>query len=138
MKLSPFDNSFQLFNSLVNDLMPVSDEAVRPPLTISDHEDRFVIECDLPGVALDEITLEVHDGILEISGERKRPEVPEGSTVRFNERVWSSFRRRIRLDKSVDPTAITADYDNGVLVVTAPRRAETMPKKITIRKAAAE
>jgi HSP20 family protein len=108
---------------------------VRPPLTIVDESDRYVIECDLPGVPLDDISLEVHDGVLEISGERRKPELPESSSVRFDERAWQPFRRRVKLDKSVDTASITADYHNGVLVVTAPRLAETLPRKVAIRSA---
>ena len=133
MKLSPFENSFQLFNELVNDILPSADDPSRPTLTIFDHEDRYVIECDLPGVGLDGISLEVHDGVLEISGERKMSELPEGSSIRFDERTWKPFQRRVKLDKSVDTTRINADYNNGVLVVTAPRLAEALSRKVTIR-----
>lgn len=135
MKISPFENSFQLFNGLVNEVLPRVDEPVRPPLTIFDREDRYIIECDLPGMSLDDISLEVHDGVLEISGERKQTESPEESSVRFDERSEKSFERRVKLDKSVDTTSISADYNNGVLVVTAPRLAETLPRKVMIRKA---
>lgn len=138
MRLIPFDQSFQLFNSLVNDLLPAAEQTFRPALTIVDHEDRFVIECDLPGLALEDIQLEAHNGVLEISGERHHREVSEDANVRFNERVWTSFQRRIRLDKSVDTTAISADYQNGVLVITAPRLAESLPHKVTIRRSDAE
>jgi len=131
-KLTPFENSFQLFNDIVNDILPNAEGVGRPALTITDHEDRYVIECDLPGVAMDDITLEVHDGVLEISGERKRAELPEGSTVRFDERVWLPFRRRVKMDKAVDTSSIRADFDNGVLVVRAQRRQETLPRKIDI------
>ena len=132
----PFENSFQLFNSLVNDILPNSESATGPALTIIDHEDRYVIECDLPGVALDDINLEVHDGVLEISGERKKTELPEGSSVRFNERVAVPFRRRVKLDKTVDTSSIHADFDNGVLVVTALRKQDTLPRKIDISRPA--
>ncbi|MCH2201543.1 MAG: Hsp20/alpha crystallin family protein [Fuerstiella sp.] len=133
MNLSSLENSFQLFSNLVGDLVPDTDDHARPELTIFDHEDRYVIECDLPGVPLDDISLEVHNGVLEISGERKKPELLEGALVRYDERVWSHFQRRIKLDKSVDSTSITADYNNGVLVVTAPRFKDTLPRKVTIR-----
>lgn len=137
MKLSPLENSFQLFNDLMQDMLPTASDAVhRPALTIFDEANRYVIECDLPGVPLDDINLEVHDGILEISGERKKPELAESSSVRFDERLWQPFQRRIRLDESVDTAAIIADYNNGVLVVIAPRLAETLPRKVTIRTAA--
>ncbi|MCH2211219.1 MAG: Hsp20/alpha crystallin family protein [Fuerstiella sp.] len=133
MNLNSLENSFQLFSDLVSDLVPGADDHARPELTIFDHEDRYVIECDLPGVSLADVSLEVHDGVLEISGERRKSELPEGSSVRYDERLWNHFRRRIRLDKSVDSTLITADYNNGVLVVTAPRLEETLPRKVMIR-----
>lgn len=133
MNLSSLENSFQLFSDLVSDFVPGAHDYARPQLTIFDYEDRYVIECDLPGLSFADISLEVHDGVLEISGERQRSELPERSSVRYDERLWNRFRRRIRLDKSVDSTSITADYNNGVLVVTAPRLEETLPRKVTIR-----
>ncbi len=135
MKLSPLENSFQLFTDLVSDILPNSDDSARPALTIFEHDDRYVIECDLPGVTLNDISLEVHDGMLEISGERVKPEIEEGSSVSFNERVWTPFRRRVKLHKSVDTTSIVADYKDGVLMVTAPRLPETRPQKVAIRAA---
>jgi HSP20 family protein len=135
-KHSPFENSFQLFNSLVNDIRPNSENTACPALTITDHEDRYVIECDLPGVALDDINLEVHDGVLEIAGERKKTELPEGSSVRFSERFAAPFRRCVKLGKAVDASSINADFDNGVLVVTALRMQDTLPRKIDISRAA--
>lgn len=138
MRLNSFDNSLQLFNSLVNDIFPEADEHYRPALTILEHEDRFVIECDLPGVTLDDVDVEVHNGVLEIAGQRQKAEVPEGSSVRIDERPWAPFRRRIKLDKSVDTASVTADYVDGVLVVTAPRRVEALPQKIAIRRASAD
>jgi HSP20 family protein len=132
----PFENSFQLFNSLVNDILPNSESTARPALTIIDHEDRYVIECDLPGVVLDDINLEVHDGVLEISGERKKTELPKGSSVQFNERFALPFRRCVKLGKTVDTSSINADFDNGVLVVTALRMQDTLPRKINISRSA--
>ena len=118
----------------VNDLLHDVPPGFQPSLSIFEHEDRFVIECDLPGLTLDDISLEVDDGVLAISGERRVPELPEGSIVRFNERTWKPFQRRVRLDKSVDVTAIEADYKDGILIVTAPRSPETRPRKVEIRR----
>ncbi len=132
----PFDNSFRLFNSFVNDIRPGSESPVCPALTITDHEDRYVIECDLPGVAPGDINLEVHDGVLEIAGERKKTELPEGSSVRFSERFAAPFLRRVKLGKKVDTSSIHADFDNGVLVVTALRMQDTLPRKIDITRSA--
>ena len=135
MKLSPLENSFQLLTDLVSDMRPNSDEPVSPALSIFEHDDRYIIECDLPGVTLKDISLEIHDGVLEISGERRQPDLAEGTSVRFDERIRTPFRRRIKLHKSVDTAAVNADYDNGILSVTAPRLPETLPQKISIRTA---
>lgn len=135
MKLSPLESSFQLLTDLVSDMRPNSDEPVSPVLSIFEHDDQYLIECDLPGVALKDISLEIHDGVLEISGERRQPDLAEGTSVRFDERIRTPFRRRIKLHKSVDTAAVNADYDKGILRVTAPRLPETLPQKISIRTA---
>ena len=135
MKLSPLESSFQLLTDLVSDMRPNSDEPVSPVLSIFEHDDQYLIECDLPGVALKDISLEIHDGVLEISGERRQPDLAEGTSVKFDERIRTPFRRRIKLHKSVDTDAVNADYDNGILSVTAPRLPETLPQKISIRTA---
>ena len=95
-----------------------------------------MIECDLPGVSPDDINLEVHEGVLEIAGERKKTELPEGSSVRFNERFAAPFLRRVKMGKTVDASSINADFDNGVLVVTALRMQDTLPRKIDISRSA--
>ena len=135
MDHSPLEHSFRLFTDVLSDMLPATDPSARATLTIVEHEDRYLIECDLPGVPLSDIHLEVHDGVLEISGQRSKPDLADGCSVTFNERTWTPFRRCIRLHKSVDLTAITADYTDGVLAVTAPRVPETRPQNITIRAA---
>jgi HSP20 family protein len=133
MPLSQFENTLSLFNNLVNELIPETEDHWRPALSIYNDKDRFVIECELPGIVMDDLKLDVHDDILEISGERKQAALPDGAIVRADERCAGSFRRRIRLDDSVDRQAIVADYQDGVLVVTAPRVAETLPRRIEVR-----
>jgi len=133
MKLSPFEDTLSLFSNLMNEMIPDGPEYWAPKLSITEHEHQFVIECELPGVGAEDIQLDVQDQILEISGERIRPEVMDGHLVRVDERNWGKFRRRIRLDNSVDRTAIEADYKDGILIITAARAAESRPRSIAIR-----
>ncbi len=135
MHLNQFENTLSLFNNFVNEMLPDVADYWRPELSITDYEDRFVIECELPGVDQEHLSLDVHDGILEISGERHRQELPDGATVRVDERRWGAFRRRIRLDDSVNADLIEADYQDGILRITAPRQKESLPRKIEIRSA---
>jgi HSP20 family protein len=134
MSLSQFANTLSVFNNLVSEWIPDAVEQWRPALAIHDQKDKFVIECELPGLVLDDVLLEVSDGVLEISGERKQPALSEGATVRVNERITGRFCRRIRMDDSVDREAIVADYRDGVLVITAPKVASTMPRSITVNR----
>ncbi len=133
MNLSQFENTLSLFNDFVNEMLPEPDSQWRPALSIHDEQDRFVIACDLPGVDVDELHLDVHDGILEISGERLLPVTTDEVTLRANERASGKFRRRVRLDDAVNKDAIEADYRDGVLYVAAPRMEDTMPRRIDVR-----
>ena len=129
MKFSQFEDTLSLFNQMMRDVA----EHWRPELSITDFEDRFVITCDLPGLSVDDVSLDVGDGVLEISGERTRPILDEGAFVTVNERVYGMFQRKVRLDDSVDTTAIEADFVNGVLTITAPRQEEALLRRISIR-----
>jgi len=133
MNLTQFENTLSLFNEFVNEMLPETDSHWRPALSIHDETDRFVMACELPGVDVDNLHLDVRDGILEISGERTLAVMSDEVTVTANERPSGKFCRRVRLDDSVDKDAIEADYRDGVLFVTAPRMAETMPRRIDVR-----
>lgn len=133
MKFSEFEDTLSLFNQMMQDVLPGVVEHWRPELSITDFEDRFVITCDLPGLSVDDVRLDVGDGVLEISGERTKPIPGEGAFVTVNERVYGVFGRKVRLDDSVDTTAIEADFVNGVLTITAPRQEEALSRRISIR-----
>lgn len=140
MKINLVDPRISLLDGIDRGLSHFVSELVldgrniwRPPMTLIGYEDRFVIECDIPGVSPNDVQLEVRDGILEISGGRKTAELPEGATVQLNERTFSRFLRRVKLDGSVDTSRIEADYRDGVLVVTAPRSEEKLPRRVEIR-----
>lgn len=133
MKFSQFEDTLSLFNQMMQDALPDVAQHWRPELSITDFEDRFVISCDLPGLSVDDVRLDVGDGVLEISGERTKPILDEGAFVTVNERVYGMFQRKVRLDDSVDTTAIEADFVNGVLTITAPRQEEALSRRISIR-----
>jgi len=132
-RLSLLDGIDRGLTHLINEVFSEGERTLRPAITVTEHEDRFIIECDLPGVHLDGVRLEVYERILEIAGERVVPELVEGSTVQFDERTWRSFSRRVRLDRTVDTSRIEADYRDGVLVVTAPRAEGKLPRRVEIR-----
>ena len=72
------------------------------------------------------------DRELVLSGERKRPEPGEGLAWAHAERRFGAFERRIRLPEGVDPDAITASLDEGVLSLIVPKPERLLPKPIPI------
>ena len=120
-------------NMLVNEvLQPESRKSNSPRLSVYELEDSYVVECDLPGVSLDDINLQLDNGVLEISGERKDP-VAEGVTVNVNERCFEAFSRKLQLGKDVDVDRVDAEFGNGVLKVTVPKSDSVRSRQIKIR-----
>jgi len=99
-------------------------------VTISDND--VVLTLDLPGLTADDVQIELADGYLAVRGERRRPELPDGSRNAHSERGYGRFERRIALPDGVDPDAITASMDNGVLSLIVPKPDRMVRRTIAI------
>lgn len=106
-----------------------------PRLSLVELDNRYVVECDLPGVSVEAVSLQVEDNVLTISGNRAVATADDNVRILFNERPVSEFARRIQLAHDVDASAVDAELSNGVLRITIPKRAELQPRKIEIRRA---
>jgi HSP20 family protein len=103
-----------------------------PPADVTVSDSDLVLTLDLPGLTADDLEIELVDGYLAVRGERKRPEAAEGTRWAHNERAFGRFERRITLPDGVDPDAITATMDNGVLSLIVPKPARMIPRTIAI------
>jgi HSP20 family protein len=104
-----------------------------PPMDLVEAEDHFLLKADLPGLGEDDVSIEVQDGTLSISGERRAEhETREGGFYRV-ERATGSFSRSLTLPDGVDPDAISAEFDRGVLSVRIPKPEERKPRRVAIR-----
>lgn len=108
-----------------------------PQLDVIDKEDEVKLVADLPGLTDAEITVEVTDGTLTISGE-KREEIEDGDAEGeryLSERRFGRFTRRIALPEGIDQDKIDARFKNGVLTVHLPKRpeAQSPARKIAVR-----
>jgi HSP20 family protein len=99
-------------------------------VTISDND--VVLTLDLPGLTADDVEIELADGYLAVRGERRRPELPDGSRNAHSERGYGRFERRSALPDGVDPDAITASMDNGVLSLIVPKPDRMVRRTIAI------
>ena len=102
-----------------------------PALDLYESGDHLVAVVELPGMRKEDIDISLHDGTLTISGERKRDN-NNGETAQRTERYVGSFRRSIALPTRVDPSKVTATYQDGILKVTLPKAEEAKPKQIQV------
>lgn len=103
-----------------------------PALDVWETDDEVVLALDLPGVKEDEISIEVDDSVLTVSGERERTfEDKDDRFYRF-ERRHGRFSRSVTLPQGVDESRITATYKDGVLEIHVPKPEERKPKRIPI------
>src|SRR5216683_8242841 len=103
-----------------------------PTVDIYETEHELVVKADLPEVDPKDLDIRVENNILTIRGERKfEKKVNEDNYLRV-ERAYGSFARRFTLANTVNSDAIKADYQNGVLTLTIPKREEAKPKQIKV------
>ncbi len=103
-----------------------------PAVDIYETEHELVVKADLPDVNPQDLDIRVENNILTIRGERKfENKVKEENYLRV-ERAYGSFSRSFSLANSVNSEAIKADYQNGVLTLSIPKREEAKPKQIKV------
>jgi len=118
-----------------------------PSVDISENEQAIVLEADLPGLSAGDFKLSIENQILTLSGERRRqqelqesqelqkPQGVEGAGAGHYQRVerkYGSFRRSFTIPPTVSIERVAADYRDGVLRVTMPKREETRPRQIEV------
>ena len=103
-----------------------------PAVDIYETENELVLKADLPDINEKDLDVRVENNMLTIRGERKfEQQVKEDNYLRI-ERTYGSFSRSFGLPNTVNTEAIKAEYENGVLTVELPKRAESKPKQVKI------
>jgi HSP20 family protein len=125
------------FNRLFSDAFERTGEesnltAWAPAVDIFETEHELVVKADVPDVDPKDLDIRVENNILTIRGERKfEKKVDENNYLRV-ERAYGSFARSFTLANTVNAEAIKADYQNGVLTLSIPKREEAKPKQIKV------
>ena len=100
---------------------------------ISEDEDAFYIEAEIPGLKKEDISLGVEEDVLTIKGERKKETEEQGKNYHRVERNYGSFSRSFNLGELIDQENIEASFENGVLHVSLPKAQQVRKtKEITI------
>jgi HSP20 family protein len=103
-----------------------------PPVDVLESKDSYLIRAELPGMKREDFNLEMHDGALTLSGERKFEEPANGVEYHRAERVAGKFSRSFYLPQTVKSDAIKATYRDGILEIHVPKADEAKPKQISI------
>lgn len=109
-------------------------EALAPPLEFSDEGKEYRLSAELPGLTDKDIQIEMAEGVLTVSGEKKESSERKDNGYLISERRYGSFRRQVALPNDVDPNAIHARFNDGLLVLTLGKdeKATEKSRKIAI------
>lgn len=109
------------------------DESHKPPVDIHEDAAAFTVDVEVPGVAPEDVHVDVEKGILTVRGERKLAREEEKDGYRRVERYFGSFSRSFSLPENVDPDGIAATASHGVLSIRLPKRAAPGARRIDVK-----
>lgn len=103
-----------------------------PAVDILESKDGYLIRAELPGMKREDFNLEVKEGTLTLTGERRFEEAANGVEYHRVERVSGKFSRSFSLPQTVNSSEIKATYRDGILEIHVPKAEEAKPKQIAI------
>lgn len=134
MNQDPFNDAFR---SLMRPLRWDMAEAAAAPeirLDVTENEGRYTIKADIPGVRKEDIDIRIDGPVVSLSAEvKKEKEEKDGERVLRSERSYGWARRSVTLGSDVDSDRAEAQYSNGVLELTLPKKASADAKRLSIR-----
>jgi HSP20 family protein len=102
-----------------------------PPVDVAEEKDKIFVRVEVPGMNESDLKVSFEDGLLTVSGERQFERKDDRNYHRI-ERTYGSFTRTFSLPRTVDPSAIAANYRDGILEIEIPKLEEAKPKQIQI------
>lgn len=103
-----------------------------PAVRVVDQGDDYVLHMQLPGVAAEDLDIQVTREAIVITGVRRTPEVAEGHKLLFDDLRYGAFRRVVTLPEAIQNGNVQADFSNGLLTLTLPKVVEARNKVVKI------
>ena len=103
-----------------------------PAMDLIESGDHYVLRADLPGLSDDDVNVQLEDNVLTISGERKTQHEQHEEGYYRIERAFGNFARSLTLPDGVDPDAVQAHFDRGVLEIRIPKPEQKKPRQVQI------
>jgi HSP20 family protein len=123
-----FDDTFRDFADMDAPFLHTAGSLLTPVTDLAASDKEYTVTIEVPGAKKDDIKIEVVDNIMTISGEKKQKEEEKEKDFYRQERYYGSFKRVIPLPQDADEDHIKADFEQGVLTVTMPRKDMPKPK----------
>ena len=104
-----------------------------PSLNVSETETDYEVAAELPGIEPDDVSVELRDGALWVSGKKEEEKEEKGKTFHRIERRHGEFRRVVHLPGAVNEDQVEAKFDKGVLTIRVPKSEAAKTRQIPIK-----
>lgn len=136
--ITPFDS---LFDSLMGQTFPALSQEMGiqffeknsyPKVDVIDYDGELTIEAEIPGLTKEEVSVDLEKDVLTISGQKHSQDEDLKARYIRKELKRSSFKRSFKLGKTVDQKKIKADFKDGILKISIPKKEQEKPKRVKI------
>jgi HSP20 family protein len=131
VRWDPFEEMNRLHDHFLSG-RGLTKQAFQVAVDIREEHDAFFVDAEVPGLAADDVHIDVEKDVLTIRGERKVEKEEIEDTYRRVERQYGSFTRSFTLPETVDADSISADLNNGVLALRLPKKEAPTPRSISV------
>jgi HSP20 family protein len=133
-RLSSFFEGRNDSSSITGELFDADTPDWKPACDITEDENEYLVTADLPEVKKDEVKVNIDNGVISISGERKTKSEKKDKSKKYHriERSYGSYQRSFRLPENVKEESVKAEFKDGVLRVHLPKGGNQLHKNIQI------
>lgn len=133
MRFSPYSPLSDLFQDLFGDSskekMEYKNYECAPSANILENNQGFELQLAIPGIQKEDVKISLEKNILNVSSEKESAQLDENTRFTRREFVYGTFSRSFTLPDTIDTDKIGADFKDGILKITLPKRAETKISK---------
>jgi HSP20 family protein len=137
----PLDRFFDIredFDSVMKDFLKglggsVTSRGMYPVADIKEDDDKYTVTVEVPGIDKKDLKIRIKENSLLIEGEKKEEAKEEGESYLRVERSYGNFRRAFSFASDLDEKKVSAEFKDGVLIVTLPKSEKEKPKEIEVK-----
>ena len=104
-----------------------------PAMDVVENDQAYVVTVEVPGGKKDDVSVELHDNVLTLRGEKRNEREEKKERSHWVERSYGAFSRSFTLPRDANADRVEASFQDGVLTVTIPKTEEKKPKRIAVK-----